>query len=190
MNDNGIDNRNSRKAFSGLACMVHHVKSTVSWEDLTFFQGLVTKLMDICKQVKVTNMESNSEYSSRKSLPVLLIGSSGASKIVAAEVISNELNLDLYRIDLSAVVSRYVAETEKCLDRIFSAAEQCDVILYFDESDALFGNQTDARNTNRRYANFKTSYLLQKMEITRALPFSQPISVTTSTETSNADSSA
>jgi SpoVK/Ycf46/Vps4 family AAA+-type ATPase len=83
---------------------------------------------------------------------------------MSAEVIAHELDLDLYRIDLSQVVSKYIGETEKNLNRIFSAAESSNGILFFDEADALFGKRSEVRDSHDRYANIEISYLLQKME--------------------------
>jgi SpoVK/Ycf46/Vps4 family AAA+-type ATPase len=83
---------------------------------------------------------------------------------MAAEVIAKELGLDLYKIDLSGVVSKYIGETEKNLDRIFTTAENANAILFFDEADALFGKRSEVQNAHDRYANIETSYLLQKME--------------------------
>ena len=83
---------------------------------------------------------------------------------MAAEIIANELGLDLYKIDLSGVVSKYIGETEKNLDRIFAAAENANAILFFDEADALFGKRSEVRDSHDRYANIEIAYLLQKME--------------------------
>ena len=83
---------------------------------------------------------------------------------MAAEVIANELGLDLYKIDLAGVVSEYIGETEKNLDRIFTPAENTNAILFFDEADALFGKRAEVRDSHDRYANIEISYLLQKME--------------------------
>jgi SpoVK/Ycf46/Vps4 family AAA+-type ATPase len=83
---------------------------------------------------------------------------------MAAEVIAGDLGLDLYKIDLSTVMSKYVGETEKNLERIFSAARNSNAILFFDEADALFGKRSEVRDAHDRYANVEISYLLQKME--------------------------
>jgi SpoVK/Ycf46/Vps4 family AAA+-type ATPase len=88
---------------------------------------------------------------------------------LAAEVLANELGLDLYRIDLSAVVSKYIGETEKNLRRVFDAAEAGGAILLFDEADALFGKRSEVRDSHDRYANIEVSYLLQRMEAYRGL---------------------
>jgi hypothetical protein len=99
----------------------------------------------------------------------LFAGASGTGKTMAAEVLANELRLDLYRIDLSAVVSKYIGETEKNLRSIFDAAEEGGVILLFDEADALFGKRSEVKDSHDRYANIEISYLLQRMESYRGL---------------------
>jgi AAA+ superfamily predicted ATPase len=97
-------------------------------------------------------------------ISVLFAGVSGTGKTMAAEVLANELQLDLYRIDLSQVVSKYIGETEKNLRRIFDAAEEGGAILLFDEADALFGKRSEVKDSHDRYANIEVSYLLQRME--------------------------
>jgi SpoVK/Ycf46/Vps4 family AAA+-type ATPase len=99
-----------------------------------------------------------------KGLNALFAGPSGTGKTMAAEVIADDLGLDLYKIDLSTVVSKYVGETEKNLERIFRAARNSNAILFFDEADALFGKRSEVRDAHDRYANVEISYLLQKME--------------------------
>lgn len=95
---------------------------------------------------------------------VLFIGPSGTGKTMAASVMANELGLDMYRVDLSGVVSKYIGETEKNLERIFAAAAQSQVVLFIDEADALFGKRSEVKDAHDRYANIEVSYLLQKME--------------------------
>jgi SpoVK/Ycf46/Vps4 family AAA+-type ATPase len=104
------------------------------------------------------------KLSQGKGVNVLFAGPSGTGKTMAAEIIANELGLDLYKIDLSGIVSKYIGETEKNLDRIFRAAENANAILFFDEADALFGKRSEVRDSHDRYANLEISYLLQKME--------------------------
>jgi SpoVK/Ycf46/Vps4 family AAA+-type ATPase len=99
----------------------------------------------------------------------LFAGESGTGKTLAAEVIANELRLDLYRIDLSSVVSKYIGETEKNLRRLFDAAEDGGAILFFDEADALFGKRSEVKDAHDRYANIEINYLLQRMEQYRGL---------------------
>jgi SpoVK/Ycf46/Vps4 family AAA+-type ATPase len=102
-------------------------------------------------------------------ISALFAGASGTGKTMAAEVLARELRLDLYRIDLSQVVSKYIGETEKNLRRIFDAAEAGGAVLLFDEADALFGKRSEVRDSHDRYANIEISYLLQRMESYRGL---------------------
>jgi SpoVK/Ycf46/Vps4 family AAA+-type ATPase len=99
----------------------------------------------------------------------LFAGASGTGKTMAAEVLANALRLDLYRIDLSTVVSKYIGETEKNLRRVFDTAEDGGAILFFDEADALFGKRSEVKDSHDRYANIEISYLLQRMESYRGL---------------------
>ena len=102
-------------------------------------------------------------------LAVLFAGDSGTGKTMAAEVLARELGLELFRIDLASVVSKYIGETEKNLARIFDAAEDGGAILLFDEADALFGRRSEVKDSHDRYANIEVSYLLQRMEAYRGL---------------------
>jgi hypothetical protein len=102
-------------------------------------------------------------------ISALFAGMSGTGKTMAAEVLARELRLDLYRIDLSSVVSKYIGETEKNLRRVFDAAETGGAILLFDEADALFGKRSEVKDSHDRYANIEVSYLLQRMEAYRGL---------------------
>jgi SpoVK/Ycf46/Vps4 family AAA+-type ATPase len=99
-----------------------------------------------------------------KGLSILFAGPPGTGKTMAADVLAGALGLDLYKIDLSTVVSKYIGETEKNLARIFDEARTSNAILFFDEADALFGKRTQVRDAHDRYANVEISYLLQKME--------------------------
>jgi ATPase family protein associated with various cellular activities (AAA)/winged helix domain-containing protein len=98
-------------------------------------------------------------------LKVLFAGESGTGKTMAGQVLARELGLDLFRIDLATVVSKYIGETEKNLDRIFDAAEGSNAILFFDEADALFGKRSEVSDSHDRYANIEVAYLLQRMEL-------------------------
>jgi ATP-dependent 26S proteasome regulatory subunit len=95
---------------------------------------------------------------------VLFAGPPGTGKTMAAEIIAAELGLDLYKIDLSTVVSKYIGETEKNLERIFNEAQSSNAILFFDEADAIFGKRSEVKDAHDRYANIEISYLLQRME--------------------------
>ena len=97
-------------------------------------------------------------------LKVLFAGESGTGKTMAAQVLAAELGLELFRVDLATIVSKYIGETEKNLDRIFSAADGSNAILFFDEADALFGKRSEVSDSHDRYANIEVAYLLQKME--------------------------
>ncbi|HEU0297982.1 MAG TPA: ATP-binding protein [Longimicrobium sp.] len=102
-------------------------------------------------------------------ITALFAGESGTGKTMAAEVLAGELELDLFRIDLSAVVSKYIGETEKNLEEVFEAAGAGNVVLFFDEADALFGKRSEVKDSHDRYANIEVSYLLQRMEAYRGL---------------------
>jgi SpoVK/Ycf46/Vps4 family AAA+-type ATPase len=97
-------------------------------------------------------------------LKVLFAGESGTGKTMAAQVLAAELGLDLFRVDLATVVSKYIGETEKNLERIFAAADGSNAILFFDEADALFGKRSEVSDSHDRYANIEVAYLLQRME--------------------------
>jgi len=97
-------------------------------------------------------------------ITALFVGPSGTGKTLSAEAVAHELGLDLYRIDLAGIVSKYIGETEKNLDRVFAAAENANAVLFFDEADALFGKRSEVKDAHDRYANIEIAYLLQKME--------------------------
>jgi hypothetical protein len=102
--------------------------------------------------------------SSGRGVAALFAGASGTGKTMSAAVIAHEADFDLWRIDLSSVVSKYIGETEKNLDQIFTIAQDGDVILFFDEADAIFGKRSEVRDAHDRYSNIEVAYLLQKIE--------------------------
>jgi SpoVK/Ycf46/Vps4 family AAA+-type ATPase len=104
-----------------------------------------------------------------RGIAALFAGPSGTGKTMAAEILANELDLDLYRIDLASVMSKYIGETEKNLRRVFDAAEESGAILFFDEADSLFGKRSEVRDSHDRYANIEINYLLERMEGYRGL---------------------
>jgi ATPase family associated with various cellular activities (AAA) len=139
------------------------------WDDLILPAPHVEQLREICHRVALRHRVLDEwgfgrRLSGGKGVNALFHGHSGTGKTMAAEVIARELELDLYKIDLAGVVSKYIGETEKNLERVFSTAENANVILLFDEADALFGKRSEVRDSHDRYANLEVSYLLQKME--------------------------
>ena len=102
--------------------------------------------------------------SERSGVTVFFTGSDGTARENAAAALANELGVELYRVDLSQVVSKYIGETEKNLRRLFDAAEQAKAVLFFDEADALFGTRTDVKDAHDRYANLEVGYLLERLE--------------------------
>lgn len=139
------------------------------WNDIVLPADRVQQLREICNQVKYRarvygEWGFDHKLSLGKGLNVLFAGPSGTGKTMAAEIMAGELGQDLYKIDLSTVVSKYIGETEKNLARIFGEAETSNAILFFDEADALFGKRSEVRDSHDRYANIEISYLLQRME--------------------------
>ena len=157
-----------------LAGLANKIEPRYGWADLVLPADQKTQLREICAQAECRPIVYGEwgfdrKLSLGKGLNVLFAGPPGTGKTMAAEVIAHELRLDLYRIDLSQIVSKYIGETEKNLDRIFHAAENSNAILFFDEADALFGKRSEVRDSHDRYANIEISYLLQKMEEYRGI---------------------
>lgn len=145
-----------------------------TWDDLVLPEGEETLLRQIAAQVAgrrqvYDDWGFRARMNRGLGISALFAGDSGTGKTMAAEVLANHLNLNLYRIDLSAVVSKYIGETEKNLRKLFDAAEAGGAILFFDEADALFGKRSQVRDSHDRYANIETSYLLQRIESYRGL---------------------
>jgi ATP-dependent 26S proteasome regulatory subunit len=140
-----------------------------TWEDLVLPTEQANLLHRIVEQVRQRHTVYEDWGFAAKmnrglGISTLFTGESGTGKTMAAEVIANELHLNLYRIDLSAVVSKYIGETEKNLRRLFDAAEDGGAMLFFDEADALFGKRSEVKDSHDRYANIEINYLLQRME--------------------------
>ncbi|MBB1472565.1 MULTISPECIES: ATP-binding protein [unclassified Luteimonas] len=137
--------------------------------DLALPASAIDQLRQIVAQARHrTRVEdesgSRAHMSAGLGISALFAGESGTGKTMAAEVIASELGLPLYRIDLSAVVSKYIGETEKNLQRVFNAAEAGGAILFFDEADALFGKRSEVKDSHDRYANIEVSYLRRGIE--------------------------
>lgn len=146
-----------------------HIRPMYQWEDIVLPESRKIMLREITNQVKhkyrvFTEWGFDNKLAYGKGLSALFSGSPGTGKTMAAQIIANELGLDIYKIDISSVVSKYIGETEKNLSRIFQEAENSNAILFFDEADALFGKRTDVSDAHDRYANIEVSYLLQRME--------------------------
>jgi hypothetical protein len=154
--------------------LAQRLDPVATWDDLVLPELQLQMLHQLASQVR-HRMKVHETWGfaarGRRGLGVsaLFAGDSGTGKTLAAEVLARVLSLDLYRIDLSAVVSKYIGETEKNLKQVFDAAEEGGVLLLFDEADALFGKRGDIKDSHDRYANIEVSYLLQRMEAYQGL---------------------
>jgi len=151
-----------------LATLTVKRPTSYQWSDLVLPADSIQHLKEICARVanshRITQGATNAHFARAAGVAVLFAGPSGTGKTMAAEVIANALGLDLFRIDLSSVTSKYIGETEKNLERIFQAAFRSNSVLLFDEADALFGKRSEVSDAHDRYANIEISYLLQRME--------------------------
>jgi hypothetical protein len=149
--------------------LARKVQPVHEWGDIVLPDEVLSQLHEICRRVVFRHQVLGDWGFERKlsggiGVNALFHGHAGTGKTMAAEVVAKELRLDLYKIDLAGIVSKYIGETEKNLDRIFEAATTANAILFFDEADALFGKRSEVRDSHDRYANLEISYLLQKME--------------------------
>lgn len=154
--------------------LAQRINSTDGWDDLVLPAAKEETLRLIAAHARGrTRVYEEWGFAARSGrglgIAALFAGPSGTGKTMAAEVLANELRLDLYRIDLAGMVSKYIGETEKNLRRIFDAAEYGGAVLLFDEADALFGRRSEVKDSHDRYANIEVSYLLQRMETYRGL---------------------
>ncbi|MGH9972183.1 MAG: ATP-binding protein [Pyrinomonadaceae bacterium] len=152
-----------------LAKLATQVSSGLGWDDLVLPEKQFSQLRELQTSIQNSsgvlqdwNFASRLPYG--RGITALFSGPSGTGKTMAAGILARELGLDLYKIDLSRVVSKYIGETEKNLDRIFEQAEDANAMLFFDEADALFGKRSAVKEAHDRYANIEIAYLLQKME--------------------------
>jgi hypothetical protein len=157
-----------------LDMLAQRLQPKATWKDIVLPSAESSLLQQIAAQVDQRSRvyqawEFGKKMSRGLGISALFAGDSGTGKTMAAEVIANQLRLNLYRIDLSAVVSKYIGETEKNLRRLFDAAEDGAAILFFDEADALFGKRSEVKDSHDRYANIEINYLLQRMEAFRGL---------------------
>jgi ATP-dependent 26S proteasome regulatory subunit len=159
------------RSIEGLA---EKIESSRSFDELVLPAEALQQLREIASQVEqrgrvYEQWGFGTKLSRGKGISALFAGPSGTGKTMAAEVLARHLQLDLYRIDLANVISKYIGETEKNLKRVFDAAEESGAILFFDEADALFGKRSEVRDSHDRYANIEINYLLQRMEDYRGL---------------------
>jgi ATPase family associated with various cellular activities (AAA) len=152
-----------------LDTLAQRLDAKAQWEDIVLPSEELGMLHQIAAQVRHRSTVYDDWGFRRRmnrglGVSVLFAGESGTGKTMAAEVIANELRLNLYRIDLSTVVSKYIGETEKNLHKLFDAAEDGGAILFFDEADSLFGKRSEVKDSHDRYANIEVNYLLQRIE--------------------------
>ena len=149
--------------------LAQRIESNTGWNDLVLPESELNTLKEIANHLRYKDrVYSQWGFASKNprglGINALFAGASGTGKTLAAEVLGNELQLDVYRIDLSTIVSKYIGETEKNLSKIFDIAEGYGAILLFDEADALFGKRSEVKDSRDRYANMEVSYLLQRIE--------------------------
>lgn len=152
-----------------LSSLARKLVPRYGWEDIVLPDDQLTLMHEIVATVRgrpqvLDKWGVGKKLASSRGVTVLFTGPPGTGKTMAAEIIAAELGLDLYKIDLSTIVSKYIGETEKNLERIFKEATTSNAILFFDEADALFGKRSEVRDSHDRYANIEISYLLQRME--------------------------
>ncbi len=145
------------------------INSVFTWDDLVVEDGVRCQMEHICNQIKYRSIVADDWDFYKKSpygrgICALFYGSPGTGKTMAVQVIANELGLDLYRIDLSQMVSKYIGETEKNISSLFERAKDINALLFFDEADAFFAKRSDVSDSNDRNANAETAHLLQKLE--------------------------
>ena len=154
---------------SELARMATRIAPRADFSSLVAPNEVRLQLREICARVGTRDTVAHewaqdSVHARATSVTALFVGPSGTGKTLSAEALAKELGLDLYRIDLAGIVSKYIGETEKNLDRVFAAAAHANAVLFFDEADALFGKRSEVKDAHDRYANIEVAYLLQKME--------------------------
>lgn len=152
-----------------LGSLTQRIKPVYGWEDIVLPPDQINQLKELCSHVKYRYLVYGEwgfgqKHSYGKGSNALFCGPPGTGKTMAAQIIAKDLNLDLYRVDLSQVISKYIGETEKNLKKIFQEAQASSAILFFEEADALFGKRSEVKDAHDRYANIEVSYLLQKME--------------------------
>ena len=165
--DGDLDRAVRRLAGGQIDALARRIRPSRGWDDIVLAPDRKQLLREIVERYRhadaVYDQWGFAATPSRGQV-ALFSGPSGTGKTLAAEIVAGQLGLDLFKLDLSAVVSKYIGETEKNLDRVFDAARAGNVVLFFDEADALFGKRSEVRDARDRYANIEVSYLLQRLE--------------------------
>lgn len=161
-------------ARGGLDSLAQRIASRTGFDDLVLPAGHMATLRDIARHLRqrervYLEWGFGDKHALGQGLVALFAGDSGTGKTLAAEAIANAVELDLYRVDLAMLVSKYIGETEKNLKSLFDAAETSGAVLLFDEADALFGKRSEVKDSHDRYANIEVAYLLQRIEAYRGL---------------------
>lgn len=147
--------------------MTQRIRPTRGWDDIVLSKPRINLLQSIAKRYQHANLVYDHwgfAPTPSRGLVALFSGPSGTGKTLAAEIVAGALGLDVFKLDLSSVVSKYIGETEKNLDAVFDAAASGNMVLFFDEADALFGKRSEVKDARDRYANIEVSYLLQRLE--------------------------
>ncbi|MFL6274356.1 MAG: ATP-binding protein, partial [Blastocatellia bacterium] len=159
----------SAQAGLRLGALARKIEPVFEWDDMVLPPDQLAQLSELCEQAGCRHTVYGdwgfgNKLALGRGVTALFSGPPGTGKTMAAEVIANALRLNLYKIDLSQVVSKYIGETEKNLHQVFNGAQSSGAILFFDEADALFGKRSEVKDAHDRYANIEVAYLLQKME--------------------------
>ncbi|MFB0633280.1 ATP-binding protein, partial [Streptomyces sp. AB3(2024)] len=158
-----------RQSASGLESHTRRIRPAVGWGDLVLPEGPLGQLRELALRARhrdrvLGDWRLSAGGGRGRGVLGLFAGESGTGKTLSAEVVAADLGLDLYVVQLSSVVDKYVGETEKNLERIFTEADRTDAVLLFDEADAVFGKRSEVKDAHDRYANMESSYLLQRLE--------------------------
>ncbi|MFH9858887.1 ATP-binding protein [Streptomyces sp. NPDC017202] len=158
-----------QQSASGLERHARRIRPAVGWEDLVLPERPLTQLHELALRARhrdrvLGDWRLSAGGGRGRGVLGLFAGESGTGKTLAAEVVAAELGLDLYVVQLSSIVDKYVGETEKNLERIFTEADRTDAVLLFDEADAVFGKRSEVKDSHDRYANMESAYLLQRLE--------------------------
>ena len=153
----------------GLDALATPIKPAYDWDDLVLPQSEIKQLKEACMHIRYRHTVYNEWGFGKKAaygrgLSLLFSGPPGTGKTMAAQVLTNQLHMQLYKVQLSQIVSKYIGETEKNLRKVFTEAKNANCVLFFDETDALFGKRSEVKDSHDRHANIETAYLLQQME--------------------------